>query len=141
MSEGEDRIDPHFMQLVMSMQAGAMQQMGKMASPISGKVERDLNMAKYSIDILGMIQTKTKGNLTDEEDKILGHVLYELRLNYVDELKKARSGQDKQAEGEESETEQAKSAEAPTSASEDSEEIGPGGDDDSVGAADDKDES
>lgn len=114
MNETDNKIDPHFMQLVMSMQAGAMQQMGKMASPVSGKVERDLNMAKYSIDILGMIQNKTKGNLTDEEDKILGHVLYELRMNYVDELKKDQSGEKSEAESE-GEDGQAKSAETSTS--------------------------
>jgi hypothetical protein len=124
MSETENKIDPHFMQLVMSMQAGAMQQMGKMASPVSGKVERDLNMAKYSIDILGMIQTKTKGNLTDEEDKLLGHVLYELRMNYVDELKKEQSGESEGAE--QKEAEQAQPSEPSTSAATDETSSGSG---------------
>lgn len=128
MSGTENKIDPHFMQLVMSMQAGAMQQMGKMASPVSGKVERDLDMAKYSIDILGMIQTKTKGNLTNEEDKILSHVLYELRMNYVDELKKNQSDRGEQREQEQdrqtdsTETPSAHSGNATEAASDESEE-------------------
>jgi hypothetical protein len=88
MNPQELKIDPMFMQLVISLQAGAMQQMGKVASPLTGKVERDLDMAKHSIDMLAMIDEKTKGNLGEEEQKLLSHLLYELRLNYVDELKK-----------------------------------------------------
>jgi hypothetical protein len=77
-----------FTQLVLSFQAAAWQQMGKVPSMISGKIERDLEMAKHSIDMLGMLETKTKGNLTENENKYLQHVLYELRLNYLDEVKK-----------------------------------------------------
>ncbi len=88
MSEKGISADHLFMQLVLSLQMGAVQQMGKIASPITGKVERDLIMAKASIDMLGMLETKTKGNLTEEEQKLISHVLYELRLNYVEETKK-----------------------------------------------------
>ncbi|MFH1686796.1 MAG: DUF1844 domain-containing protein [bacterium] len=88
MSDQEIKVDPHFMQLVLSLQAAAMQQMGKVASLVSGEIERDLAMARQSIDLLGMLDTKTKGNLTDDEARILSHVLYELRLNFVDESKK-----------------------------------------------------
>jgi hypothetical protein len=77
-----------FTQLVLSFQAAAWQQMGKVPSMISGKIERDLEMAKHSIDMLGMLESKTKGNLTENENKYLQHVLYELRLNYLDEMKK-----------------------------------------------------
>ena len=80
--------DHLFTQLILSLQMGAMQQLGKIASPINGKVERDLMMAKASIDMLGMLDEKTKGNLSTDEENILKHSLYELRLNYVDELKK-----------------------------------------------------
>lgn len=88
MNEDLSKMDPLFLQLILSLQAGAMQQMGKIASPIDGKVERDLKAAQFSIDILDMLDKKMKGNLADEEAKLLGHVLYELRLNYVDEAKK-----------------------------------------------------
>lgn len=83
---GKD-IDPYLAQLVLSLQAGAMQQMGKIASPFTGEVERDLQMAKASIDMLSMIETKSKGNLTDEESKMLTGVLYNLRMNFIDESK------------------------------------------------------
>ncbi len=86
-------IDPLFFQLVLSLQMAAMQQMGKIISPITGKVERDLDQAKISIDLLSMLSEKTKGNLTPEEDQFLSNTLYELRMNYLDEAAKPRSGE------------------------------------------------
>jgi hypothetical protein len=77
-----------FTQLVLSFQAAAWQQMGKVPSIVSGKVERSLEMAKFSIDMLGMMEEKTKGNLSDDELKFLRHVLYELRMNFLEEQKK-----------------------------------------------------
>lgn len=88
MAESTNEPDPLFLQLVLSLQMGAWQQLGKIASPVSGKVERDLQMAKMTIDLLGMIQNKTTGNLNPEEKRMLDHALYELRLNYVDESAK-----------------------------------------------------
>ena len=84
------------MQLVMMFQGAAMQQMGKIVSPISGKVERDLDQAKMSIDIVGMLQEKTKGNVNEHEKKFLDHVLFELRMNYVEEVKKAEKEKEKE---------------------------------------------
>ena len=89
-----------FMQVVMMFQGAAMQQMGKIVSPISGKVERDLDQAKMSIDILGMLQEKTKGNLNEHEKKFLDHILFELRINYVDEVNKAAKEKEKEEEEE-----------------------------------------
>ena len=89
MAESTKELDPYLLQLVLSLQAGAMQQMGKIASPITGKIERDLTLAKHSIEILGMLSTKTAGNLSRDEKDFLDHVLYELRLNYVEEAKKS----------------------------------------------------
>ncbi len=88
MNEDLAKMDPLLLQLVLSLQAGAMQQMGKIASPIDGKVERDLKAAQFSIDVIDMLEKKMKGNLSDDEARVIGHVLYELRLNYVDEVKK-----------------------------------------------------
>jgi len=88
MTEKADEIDVTYYQLVLSLQASAMQHMGKVMSPVSGKVERNLDAARYSIDVLEMLQRKTEGNLTSEERKLLDHVLYELRLNFVDETSK-----------------------------------------------------
>ncbi len=100
MVESFDKMNPMFLQLVLSLQASAMQQMGKVVSSLTGKVERDLNMARNSIDLLGMFEEKTKGNLSEEEEKILGHVLYELRLNYADEAGKGDTAEEKAEEPE-----------------------------------------
>ena len=88
----------HFVQLVLSFHAAAWQQMGKVASVMTGKIERDLNMAKHSIDMLGMLEEKTKGNLTEDEEKYLKHTLYELRMNYLDEMKKGPDKDEKKEE-------------------------------------------
>jgi hypothetical protein len=89
MADSTREIDPYFLQLVLSLQAGAMQHMGKIASPITGKIERDLTLAKHSIEMAGMLSTKTAGNLTRAEKDFLDHVLYELRLNYVEEAQRS----------------------------------------------------
>ncbi len=95
-------LESYFVQLVLSFHAAAWQQMGKVASIMTGKIERDLNMAKHSIDMLGMLEEKTKGNLTEDEEKYLKHALYELRMNYLDEMKKGPDQVKKEQESAES---------------------------------------
>jgi len=92
--EAEKRGEFHFIQLVLMFQTAAMQQMGKLENPITKKVERDLEQAKFSIDMLEMIQQKTKGNLSENEKKFLDHILFELRMNYVDEVSKDKEKKD-----------------------------------------------
>jgi len=74
MSNNPENIDVHFFQIVFSLQTATMQQMGKIASPVTGKVERDMTMAQTTIDILSMLQIKMKGNLTDEESSRLPEI-------------------------------------------------------------------
>jgi hypothetical protein len=74
-----------FMQLVYMLHAAAMHQLGKVRNPLTGKIERDLAAAASTIDMLQMVEEKTRGNLGEEEKKFLAAVLMELRLNYVDE--------------------------------------------------------
>jgi hypothetical protein len=95
--ESEKKGEYHFIQLVLMFQTAAMQQMGKIQNLITKKVERDLNQAKFSIDMLEMIQQKTKGNLSESEKKFLDHALFELRMNYVDEVNKDKA--EKKEEG------------------------------------------
>ena len=82
-----------FMQLIMQQQQWAMMSMGKLKNPMSDKIERNLEMAKYAIDTLDMLAAKTKGNLGEYEEKFIGEVLRELKLNYVEEV-----GKDKKEE-------------------------------------------
>jgi hypothetical protein len=77
-----------FFSLVMTFQAAAMQQMGKLKNPVSDKIERDLPQAQLSIDIIDMLEAKTRGNLSEEEMRFLKSILQELKLNYVDEMTK-----------------------------------------------------
>ena len=74
-----------FMQLILTFQTAAWQQMGKLKNPLTDKIERDLNQARFSIDMLDMIRTKTAGNLTEDENMLLDKVISELQLNYVAE--------------------------------------------------------
>jgi len=77
-----------FMQLIMQNQQIAMMSMGKLKHPVSDKIERNLELAKISIDTLDMLKVKTKGNLSSYEEKYLEEVIRELKLNYVDEVNK-----------------------------------------------------
>jgi hypothetical protein len=91
MSESTPDADPHFLQLVLMFQGAAYQHMGKIMNPATQKVERDLEQARNAIDLLSMLDTKTKGNLTGDESALLEHTLYELRMNYVDEANKGET--------------------------------------------------
>jgi tellurite resistance protein len=77
-----------FLQLVLGLQQAAMVALGKLMNPMSGKIERNLEAAKNTIDTIGAIEARTRGNLEADEQRVLAQVLTELRLNYVDELKK-----------------------------------------------------
>jgi hypothetical protein len=82
--EAQGGIDGRFFRLVATFEAAAMQQLGKIAGPVTGDVEIHLDGASDSIDMLDMIRAKTEGNLNDDERRLLEHVLYQLRMNYVD---------------------------------------------------------
>jgi hypothetical protein len=51
-------------------------------------VQRDLGLARHAIDTLGMLEVKTRGNRSEEEERLLRQVLADLRINFVDELKR-----------------------------------------------------
>jgi hypothetical protein len=109
MTDAEKKIDANFFHLVLSLQVASMQQMGKIASPVTGKVERNLEQAQASIDILSMLSEKTQNNLSEQEKELLDRVLFELRMNYVEESKKPAEeaeGEKTEAEAPKSETEQ-----------------------------------
>lgn len=84
-----DQSEVLFMGLVTMFSQGVMQHLGKIADPISGKVEKNLEAAKATIDLLHMLKNKTKGNLKAEEERFLNSVLTNLQLNYVEEAELA----------------------------------------------------
>ena len=77
-----------FLQLVFMYHAACMEQLGKVKSTITGKIERNLDAAQGTIDLLDMLKVKTKGNLSIEEEKFLTELVRELKLNFVDEKAK-----------------------------------------------------
>ena len=81
-----------FTHLIAMFETLALQQLGKLVSPITGKVERDLRQARITIDMLVMIREKTAGNLEPAEQRIINAVVTELQMNYLDESKRAGSG-------------------------------------------------
>lgn len=77
-----------FHTFVLSLGSSALLHLGELERPGASGPEKDLPMAKHTIDILAMLQAKTKGNLTPEEDKLMESLLYDLRLRYVESLQK-----------------------------------------------------
>lgn len=77
-----------FLQLILGLQQAAMVALGKLMNPMSGKLERNLEGARNTIDTLAAIEARTRGNLTSDEQRVLTQVLTDLRMNYLDEAKK-----------------------------------------------------
>ncbi len=75
----------NFATFVASLNASALLQLGAIEDPTTGTKNKNLPMAKQTIDILSMLQAKTAGNLSEEEENLLKNILYDLRLMYVKE--------------------------------------------------------
>ncbi|HCW75582.1 MAG TPA: DUF1844 domain-containing protein [Candidatus Marinimicrobia bacterium] len=88
MSEPKFSKDDLFMLLVNQLTSSAWIQLGKLPDPMSGKVERNMEAASLTIDIIDAMADKSKGNLEKESEKFLASTLSQLKLNYLDELKK-----------------------------------------------------
>ncbi len=80
--------DINFSNFVVSLSSSVLFHFGDLPDPVTDKVERNLAAAKQTIDILGMIQEKTKGNLDDEEKNLIDGILFELRMRFVKEKEK-----------------------------------------------------
>ncbi len=72
-----------FTTFVFSLSSSALAQLGEIPDPFTKKVEQNLPIAQQTIDLLGMLEQKTRGNLSDEEKKTLEAVLYDLRLRFL----------------------------------------------------------
>jgi len=80
--------DQLFIHLVNTFVQSAWISLGKVKNPVSDKMQRNLDQATYYIDLLDMLQTKMKGNLSEWEEQYIIHSLSELKLNFIDEQKK-----------------------------------------------------
>jgi hypothetical protein len=82
---GRDPLDDptSFLSLIMSLASNAAASLGMMPHPVTGETGVELNTAKHWIDVLGMLETKTRGNLDSQEAEVLEGLLSDLRMQYV----------------------------------------------------------
>lgn len=73
-----------FSTFILGLSTQALLHLGDIESPVSGQVERDLGAARHVIDILGILEAKTRNNLEQAEARLLEAVLYDLRMRYVE---------------------------------------------------------
>jgi hypothetical protein len=80
-------IEASFSTLVLSIGSSAAIALGIAPEPTTGKTMKDLNMAKLNIDLLVLLENKTKNNLTAEESQLLSKIVADLQLKFIAEKK------------------------------------------------------
>lgn len=73
----------NFATFIVSLSTEVLFHLGEFPHPVSGEKEKDLPLAKHAIDTLAMLKEKTQGNLTDEEQKLMEGMLYDLRMAFI----------------------------------------------------------
>jgi Domain of unknown function (DUF1844) len=81
------RVD--FATFLLSLSHSALVHLGEAPNPETGTVEKSLVLARQTIDLVGMLEEKTKGNLTGDEERLIAQILFDLRMRYV-ELSKTK---------------------------------------------------
>ena len=79
--------DVDFSSFIFSLSTSALLHLGEVPDPVSQKREKNFPLAKQTIDILGMLREKTRGNLTSAEEQLMDHLLTDLRWRYVRQVK------------------------------------------------------
>ena len=72
-----------FASFIVSLSTNALIYLGEVPNPISNKPEKDIDAARHTIDTIAMLQEKTKGNLTKNEEQLIEEVLFNLRMKFV----------------------------------------------------------
>jgi len=80
----------NFSSFIISLSQAALFHLGLIPNPTTKQTERNMPVAKHTIDTIAMFEDKTKGNLSKEEEKLLEILLDDLRLKYVDEINKEK---------------------------------------------------
>ena len=75
-----------FSSLIFSLSSTAFMHLGALPDPNTGKTEKDLVLAKQTIDLLGVLREKTRNNLDSEEENLFDHLLHDLRMAYIKEV-------------------------------------------------------
>jgi len=81
----ERYVEVNFTNFLLSLSSSAFYHFGDFPDPNTGKTQKNLPAAKQIIDTLAMLKTKTTGNLERNEEELLDHLLYELRMRFVKE--------------------------------------------------------
>lgn len=81
-----------FIQLVAMLATSTLQQLGKLVNPVTRKTEVDLEGAEATIDLLDMLEAKTRGNLDKDEERMMKDTLMSLKMNFVECSKAAPAG-------------------------------------------------
>ncbi len=84
---GTHDFEADFATFIYSLNTQALFFMGKIPNPVTKKYEKDIGAAKYLIDTIDMLSKKTKGNLDENEAKLVENILYDLRMAYISEKK------------------------------------------------------
>ena len=89
--EKKEQLPPiDFPSYILSYYTQGLVLLGEVPSPYSGKKEEDVEASRHTIDILTLLQEKTKGNLRQDEEQLLENVLYELRMKYMAKTNKIK---------------------------------------------------
>lgn len=85
---GDDLL-PHvdFATFILSLSHSALMHLGDAPDPDTGSVERNLPLARQTIDLIAMLEEKTKGNLVGEEERLIAQILFDLRMRFVEQSK------------------------------------------------------
>jgi hypothetical protein len=87
-ADGEDSLPAiDFATFVLSLSHSALMHLGDAPDPSGGDLKRDVTMAKQTIELLAVLQEKTAGNLSGEEERLLDQVMYDLRMRYEEVLR------------------------------------------------------
>ncbi|MBI5560287.1 MAG: DUF1844 domain-containing protein, partial [Deltaproteobacteria bacterium] len=72
-----------FTTFILSLSTSVLMHLGEIKNPVTDKFEKDYPMARHTIDIIGMMEEKTRGNLTPDEERLVTDALYDLRMRYL----------------------------------------------------------
>lgn len=87
-SASHQKMEASLSTLVLSIGSSAAISLGLAPEPSSGKTQKDLNLAKFNIDLLMMLQDKTKNNLSTDEVQFLSRIISDLQMKFIEESKK-----------------------------------------------------
>jgi hypothetical protein len=84
MPESDEALPPlDFTTFVLSLSTTVLASLGEIGAPDGSRAEKNLPLARQTIDLLVLLSDKTKGNLTGEEERLLNQVLLDLRMKFV----------------------------------------------------------